>query len=343
MIRVLLADDSPLTRTVIKELLMCDPQIAVVGEVTDGRQAVDETRRLKPDLVILDVLMPVMDGLDAVREIMAESPTPILVLSANVDRTASRNAFIAIELGALDVMEKPKGFGTHAFETIAQTLRDKVKSLARIQVMHHYRRESRGVASKVAPKSLVCTDRTLLAIGASTGGPKAIMHVLQNLPRKPVPVLIVQHIANGFVNGFADWLDKENSWTVRVATDGDRLLPGVVLIAPCLHHMEIRNGRVCLTDDPPKNSCRPSADVLFSSLARNGFGAKTAAILLTGMGTDGADGLLELKNAGACSFVQDEESCAVFGMPRAAIERDAADMVLPLPDIPLMLKHILID
>lgn len=322
---------------------MCDPEIAVVGEVTDGRQAVDETKRLKPDLVILDVMMPVMDGLDAVREIMADCPTPILVLSANVDRNASRNAFEAIELGALDVMAKPKGFGTHAFETIAQTLRDKVKSLARIRVMHHYRRPSKVAATRVAPKSASCLDRTLLAIGASTGGPKSIMHLLQNLPRKPVPVVIVQHISNGFAEGFADWLDKECSWTVRVAAAGDKLMPGVVLIAPCRQHMEVQNGRIRLTDAPPENSCRPSVDVLFRSLVRNGFGSKIAAILLTGMGSDGANGLLALKTAGACSLVQDEESCAVFGMPRAAIDRGAADMVLPLTDIPLILKQILVD
>ncbi len=339
MIRILLADDSALTRTVIKELLLCDPEIAVVGEVTDGRQAVDETKRLKPDLVILDVMMPVMDGLDAVREIMADCPTPILVLSANVDRNASRNAFEAIELGALDVMEKPKGFGTHVFEAIAQTLRDKVKSLSRIRVIHHYRRASKVVAAKSAS----CMDRTLLAIGASTGGPKAIMHLLQNLPRKPVPVVIVQHISNGFAEGFADWLDKECAWTVKVAAAGDKLMPGVVLIAPCRQHMEVQNGQILLTDAPPENSCRPSVDVLFRSLARNSFGSKIAAILLTGMGSDGANGLLALKTVGACSLVQDEESCAVFGMPRAAIDRGAVDMVLPLTDIPLMLKQILVD
>ena len=169
MVRILLADDSALTRTVIKELLLCDPEIVVVGEVTDGRQAVDETKRLRPDLVIMDVIMPVMDGLEAVSEIMADCPTPILVLSANIDRTASRNAFQAIELGALDVMEKPKGFGTHAFEAIAQTLRNKVKSLSRVRVIHHYRRAKKQAAKKPVAKSSACSDRTVLAIGASTG------------------------------------------------------------------------------------------------------------------------------------------------------------------------------
>jgi two-component system chemotaxis response regulator CheB len=343
MIKILLADDSPLTRTILKELLLRDPQIAVVGEVTDGRQAVDETRRLKPDLVIMDVIMPVMDGLDAVREIMADCPTPILMLSASVDRTSSCNAFQAIELGALDVMEKPKGIGSQAFEEIAGKLLEKVKSLSRVRVIHHFRRGKKSAVKKSSAKSVACTDRRLLAIGASTGGPKAIMHVLQNLPRRPIPIVIVQHIANGFAEGFADWLDRECSWTVRVAVDGDRLAAGVVLIAPCGRHMEVRNGRICLTDDPPVNSCRPSADILFRSLARSGVGSQIAATLLTGMGTDGAAGLLELKTAGACSLVQDEESCAVFGMPRAAIALGAADMVLPLDDVPVMLKQILAD
>jgi two-component system chemotaxis response regulator CheB len=341
MIRTLIADDSALTRTVVKELLLCDPQICVVAEVTDGRQAVNETKRLKPDLVILDILMPIMDGLDATREIMADCPTPILILSASIDRSASRNAFQAIELGALDVMEKPKGFGTHAFETIAQKLRDKVKSLSRIRVIHHYRREPRVQTVRSAAKD-ACADRSLLAIGASTGGPKAIMHVLQNLPRRQIPIVVVQHISNGFADGFADWLDKGCAWTVRVAVEDDKLLPGVALLAPCGLHMEVNMGRVHLNDAPTVNSCRPSVDTLFHSLARSNVGPQTAAILLTGMGGDGADGLLALKKAGALSFVQDEKSCAVFGMPRVAIERGAVDLVLPLDDIPMMLNQILV-
>lgn len=343
MIKVLIADDSPLTRTILKELLLRDPGISVVGEVTDGRQAVEETRRLKPDLVILDVMMPVMDGLEAVREIMADSPTPILMLSASVDQTSSLNAFQAIELGALDVMEKPKGIGSAAFEAIAEKLIDKAKSLSRVRVIHHYRRDKKTAVEKPLTKSSGPAARTILAVGASTGGPKAIMHVLKNLPRKAIPILIVQHISTGFAEGFADWLDKECSWTVRVATDGERLEPGVALIAPCGQHMEVEKGRIHLTDDPPVNSCRPSVDVLFRSLARSGTGAQIAAVLLTGMGTDGADGLFKLKSVGACSLVQDEESCAVFGMPRAAIDRDAADLVLPLTDIPMMLTQILGD
>jgi two-component system chemotaxis response regulator CheB len=210
-------------------------------------------------------------------------------------------------------------------------------------VIHHYRRDKKPAVEKLVAKKAALVDRSLLAIGASTGGPKAIMHILQNLPRKPVPILIVQHISTGFAEGFADWLDKACSWTVRVATDGDRLMPGVALVAPCGWHMSVEKGRISLTDDPPVNSCRPAADVMFRSLVRSGVGSQVTAVLLTGMGTDGADGLLELKQAGACSLVQDEESCAVFGMPRAAIELDAADMVLPLDDIPMMLKQILTD
>jgi two-component system chemotaxis response regulator CheB len=342
MIRILIADDSLLTRTVIRDILDRDPELEIVGEVTDGRQAVDAARSLRPDLIIMDVMMPVLDGLDATTEIMSETPTPILILSANVDPQSSRNAFQAIRLGALDVLEKPKGLGTEAFEPLARTLLSRIHMLSRIRVMTHHRRATRPAARQ----STTClpakaTARTLLAIGASTGGPKAVMHLLNQLPQRGASILIVQHIAAGFAEGFAAWLDNDSPWKVRIACDGDRLEPGVALVAPCRQHLIIAQGRVCLTDSPPVNSCRPSVDELFHSIVRDGRGTQTTAVILTGMGNDGANGLAALKAAGACCLAQDEESCAVFGMPRVAIERDAVDMVLPLTDMPHLIAEIL--
>ena len=339
MIKVIIADDSLLTRTVLKDLLSNDPEIKIIAEVEDGRQAVNETARLRPDLVIMDIMMPVMDGLDAVTEIMADCPTPILVLSANVDSQDSRSAFRAIELGALDVMEKPKGAATDAFAAIAEHLRAKVKTLARIRVIHHYRRELKSVRKRLV--SDLTVKRRLLAIAASTGGPKAIMHLLKNTKQNNIPVLIVQHIAKGFAAGFAEWLDRECPWKVMLAEDGMGLANGVALVAPCGQHLEIHGGRVRLSDKPLVNSCRPSADIMFQSLANEGMAPHTLAVLLTGMGTDGADGLTTLREAGSYNVVQDEKSSAVFGMPRAAIERNAADLILPLNEIPAALGKIL--
>jgi two-component system chemotaxis response regulator CheB len=331
MVRVLIADDSRLTRTVLRDLLGRDREIEVIGEAGDGRQAVEMTCRLKPDLVLMDVLMPVMDGLAAVIEIMACCPTPILVLSANVDPTDSRSAFNAIRHGALDVMEKPAGVVSSSFGDIAAALIDKIKSLARVRVIHHFRRPRQQVTPGPPP----ATDgRSLLAIGASTGGPKAVMRLVKELPADfPGRVLVVQHIARGFAAGFAEWLDRECPCRVRLAADGDALEPGVVLVAPNDHHMIVQNGRLRLLDSSPVNSCRPSVDVLFHSLAGDGLGEAVVAVLLTGMGHDGAAGLAVLRGAGSFNIAQDEATSAVYGMPRAAIQLGAVHRVLPLPDI----------
>jgi len=340
MIDVLIADDSLLTRMVLKDLLARDPGIRVVGEVSDGRQAIAETNRLRPHLVIMDVLMPVMDGLEAVIEIMASCPTPILVLSANVDPNDSRSAFNAIQHGALDVMEKPQGVVSEAFEEIAARLIERVKFLARVKVIHHFRRRRPVVAPVVAP--LPGTPRDILAIGASTGGPKAVLRLMQEIPRdSKAKVLIVQHIARGFAPGFAEWLDRESPLKVRLARDGDALAPGVALVAPNNVHMEIHGERVVLADTPPVNCCRPSVDVLYRSLANGLLAPSVVAVLLTGMGRDGADGMAMLKMRGSYTIAQDETTSAVFGMPKAAIALGAVDQTLPLPAIPAVLAQLL--
>jgi two-component system chemotaxis response regulator CheB len=339
MIQVLIADDSMLTRMVLRDLLAKDPEIRVIAEVGDGRQAVAETTRLRPDLVIMDVLMPVMDGLEAVIEIMASCPTPILVLSANVDPTDSRSAFSAIQHGALDVMEKPQGVVTEAFEEIAARLVEKVKFLARVKVIHHFRRRRPALATITAPTG---GPRDILAIGASTGGPKAVMRLMKELPRgSKARVLIVQHIARGFAPGFAEWLDRESSFRVRLARDGDPLEAGVALVAPNNVHMEVHGERVCMVDTPPVNCCRPSVDVLYRSLAGGALAPSVVAVLLTGMGRDGADGMAALKSRGSYTIAQDESTSAVFGMPKAAIALGVVDQTLPLPDIPAALAQLL--
>ncbi|MDT8444156.1 MAG: chemotaxis-specific protein-glutamate methyltransferase CheB [Desulfuromonadales bacterium] len=332
MIRILIADDSELTRIVLRDLLSQDADFEIVGEVNNGRAAVEQTARLKPDLVIMDVMMPIMGGLEAVAEIMAATPTPILMLSANTDPQDSRSAFAAVKLGALDVMAKPSGVATRAFSQIASQLIVKVKSLSRIRVIHHYRAQRPKWEKATVP--LPVGPRRILAIGASTGGPKAVLQLLQELPGDlDAAVLIVQHIADGFAPGFAVWLNRESALAVRLAEPGSELQPGTVLVAPNKVHLTIKSNRIVLENSPPLHNCRPAVDAMFHSLAGQQLAAETVAVLLTGMGTDGAVGLGALKKQGAYTIAQNEASCAIFGMPRAAIESGAVTRILPLEDI----------
>jgi len=339
-IRVLIADDSLLTRVVLRDILSRDPAIEVVAEVRDGQEAVATTLRLKPDLVLMDVVMPVMDGLTAVEQIMASCPTPILVLSANVSPADAQGAFSAIQRGALDVMEKPHGIIKTVFEQIASELIDKVKALAPLKVIHHYRAARRQ--PQRAP--VVAEQRTfeVIAIGASTGGPKALLQILKGLPAETrSSILVVQHIASGFAEGFAAWINREAALPVRVARHGDKLEPGVILVAPNDLHMVVAGDHIALTDGPAFNSCRPAVDMLFKSLAR-GPAKKVLAILLTGMGRDGAEGMALLKMAGSLTIAQDESSSIVFGMPKAAIDLGAASEVLSLAEIAQALPRLLV-
>jgi len=332
MIRVLIADDSLLIRVVLRDLLARDPGIQVVAEVGDGRAAVAQTALLKPDLVIMDVMMPVMDGIEAVAEIMATVPTPILMLSANTDPTDSRSAFSAIRLGALDVMAKPVGMTNEAFVHLGDLLIARVRSLSRIRVMHHFRSQRRSLPpAPPVPGGL----RRILAVGASTGGPKAVMQLLKELPATlGAAVLIVQHISDGFAAGFADWLDREVPLPVALAREGEVPQSGRVLVAPNGTHLTVNgDGRVALRQTPPLHNCRPAVDALFQSLADANLGGEAVGVLLTGMGTDGAAGLQSLHRQGAFTIAQDEATCAVFGMPKAAIDRGVVDQVLPLAEI----------
>ncbi|PLX96826.1 MAG: chemotaxis response regulator protein-glutamate methylesterase [Desulfuromonas sp.] len=338
MIRLLIADDSSLTRTVLRDLLSRDPEIQIVAEVENGLTAVQKTAELRPDLIIMDVIMPVMDGLTAVAEIMADIPTPILVLSANIDPSDSLNAFNAIRLGALDVMAKPEGIVTEAFNEVAAQLIARIKELARVRVIHHFRRQRETLLPTPPPDG----QHRILAIGASTGGPKAILHLLKALPADiGASILIVQHISSGFAPGFAAWLHQESDLTVRIAQEGEILQPGIALVAPNHRHMVVQKGRIHLNDAVPRNCCRPSVDVLFESLATHDLAPSVVALLLTGMGRDGAAGMAALYRRGAHTIAQNETSCAVFGMPKSAISLNAAHQVLSLEEIPAAVTRLL--
>jgi len=330
MIRVLLADDSLLGRTGLRDALNSGGEMTVVGEAANGADAVSLSKAFKPDIIIMDILMPVMGGLEATETIMAQNPTPILILSSTVDEKDVKLAFTAIKKGALDVMEKPAISGAGSQAEFFARLREKIHLLARIKVIRHTHRPDRLKSTHPAKAA----SRNILAIGASTGGPKAVMSIIKTLPQDfSGAIFIVQHISSGFAKGFAHWLDLESHIPVRLAESGDVPTVGTALVAPTDCQMILDNGSVKIVDAPAVNCCRPSIDVFFESLALR-RGGDTVGLLLTGMGRDGAHGLLQLKENGALTIAQNEESCVVFGMPKAAIALNAADEVLPLETIP---------
>jgi two-component system chemotaxis response regulator CheB len=334
--RVLVVEDSPTIRHRIVEILGADPELSVVGEAEDGKQAIELCRTLRPDVVTLDMMMPVVSGVAVTEYVMAYCPTPILIVSASTNRSELFKTYEALAAGAVDVLEKPVGNDTD--HDWPRRLVARVKMVSRIKVITHLRARLASDGSRPSAGHDTAGRKTerrisIVAIGGSTGGPAAVVEILRGLPAEfPVPILLVIHISCPFGTAFAEWLDRQSGLRVRYATDGE-MLPALdeagVVMAPPGFHLMIQHGRLRLSSGPERNSCRPSVDVLFESLSQQ-HGDTTAACLLTGMGKDGAAGLLALRRAGAVTFAQDEASCVVFGMPKAAIEIGASDQVLPL-------------
>ena len=326
MIRVLVVDDSGSVRAVLRRFFARTPDIEVVGEVADGAQAVQAVLDLQPHVVVMDLQMPVMDGFEATERIMAVRPTPIVVLSSRANRNQIQTAFEAMRRGALEVLPKPED--TPSWQQLAESLPDTVRAVAEARARPHPPRQR-----ALKPEALATAPRELrwVAIGASTGGPAAIREFLEEVPENPpVGFLIVQHIASGFELGFADWLNKEFPFDVRLARDGEVLRPGGVRLAPGGVHLLLDAGGVLRldTEAPARRGHRPSVDELFLSAAES-CPREVAGVLMTGMGSDGVEGLLALRKAGGLTLVQDEASSVVFGMPRVALERGAADVALP--------------
>lgn len=335
-IRVLIVEDSITARKYLCGVLSRDPGIRIVGEARDGREAITMCRELRPDLITMDIMLPVISGLAATEFIMAHFPTPILVVSAATNRGEMFKTYEALAAGAVDVLEKPAGDQYDAFweEQLIST----AKTVARIRVITHLRGSLRKSEPKpVAPEEPAKAHRGLdvIAIGASTGGPAAIVEILRGLPESfTLPLLLVIHISEPFGTAFAEWLDAQTPRRVGYAETGMHVAhaKGRVLMAPPNKHMRVSHGLIALSDDKERHSCRPSVDVLFESLASD-YGPAAAACLLTGMGRDGAAGLLAIRLAGGRTIAQDEASCVVYGMPREAVEMGAANDVLALKDI----------
>jgi two-component system, chemotaxis family, protein-glutamate methylesterase/glutaminase len=344
--RVLVAEDSATVRGRLVEALAADPDIELLGTAQDGRQAVELCRAHRPDVITMDMMMPVMSGLAATEYIMAHQPTPILIVSASLNRGELFKIYDALAAGAVDVLEKP--IGTEFDGDWERRLLSAVKLVAKIKVITHPRArlEARRCASAVAALPLqpprFARPPQVIAIGASTGGPGAVLEVLRALsPRLDTPILVVLHMNRPFESAFTDWLDAQIERRVIRAENGMAVsqLRGVVVVAPADRHMVVRQGHLALTLDPERHSCRPSVDVLFESIARE-FGAAVSACLLTGMGRDGAAGLLKIREAGGVTIAQDEATSVVYGMPREAAALGAATYVLPLGEIGVRLAEL---
>ncbi|HEV7929740.1 MAG TPA: chemotaxis-specific protein-glutamate methyltransferase CheB [Nitrosospira sp.] len=344
MIRVLVVDDSSVVREFLVHILSSDPGISVIGTARDGEEALDFVRRQRPDVITMDIHMPKLNGLDATRLIMETDPTPIVIVSGTEDPSEVATTFNAMDAGALAVLRRPAGIGHPDHESMAQDMVQTVKLMSEVKVI---RRWPRKPAAAPVPRSAYAglaresAKTRIVAIGASTGGPPALETILTALPRDfPVPILIVQHMAPGFIGGFARWLATSSGLPVHVPGHGESLLPGHVYVAPDDHQMKVeREGKIALTKHDPEHGLRPSISYLFRAVAEV-YGPDAVAGLLTGMGRDGAGELRLLKDHGAVTFAQDKDSSVVHGMPGEAIKLDAATLILPLEKIAKVLANL---
>jgi len=335
MPRVLVVDDSPTARDLLAGILGADADLEVVGFAANGREALAQVKKLKPDVITMDLNMPVMDGFEATREIMIEEPTPIVIVSATSRASEVETAMEALQAGALNLLLKPVGPSSPDFGPRAKEIVKAVKAMAGVFVIRRHRRltpeQTHPVNGTSLPTSLIEPRRIrVIAIAASTGGPPALVKILGSLPTDiPVPILVVQHIAPGFVDGFVQWLDEVIALRAKIAQDHELMLPSTVYFAPQDRHLGATQSRIRLSDASPLEGFRPAGTHLFETVA-GAFGRDAVGVILTGMGDDGVEGLKKIHEAGGVTIAQDEATSTVFGMPRAAIESGTVDAVLSL-------------
>jgi len=336
-VRAVVVDDSTTARTLLVSLLGADPEVEVVGEAADGADALAVIRATRPSIVLMDIEMPGVDGFEATKAIMAEVPTPIVIVTSRHDPRDVAVSLQATRLGALTVLPKPPGPSAPGFEAEAARFLALIKALSEVHVVRR-----RGRARDESPP----TERVgpgigrdgpairIVGVGASTGGPAALFRFLGALPGDlTIPVVVVQHIAPGFVEGLVRWLNSGTPLHVRLARQGETLAPGHVYVAPDGTHLQVNgDGTAALDDGEPLGGFRPAASVLFSSLGRS-FGPASAAVVLTGMGVDGLEGARELRTRGGLVLAQDEDTSTVFGMPRAVADAGLAHDVGPVEEL----------
>ena len=322
-----MVDDSAFMRKIISHMVDSDPDLTVVGTAFDGVNALKRISQLEPDVITLDVNMPRMDGLATLKEIMKTNPMPVVMVSATTQEGAE-TTFQALRLGAVEYIAKPSGDISLDIGKVRDELVEKIKTAAQARIVTH----EDGVCSPVQIKSGI--QEKIIAIGASTGGPPAVEEILVNLPENTPPILIVQHMPVGFTESFAKRLNRLCSFDVKEAEEGDDIQEGLALIAPGGQHMMVtETGRIRLSDGPPEHSVRPAVDPMMRTVAEV-YGSETIGVILTGMGRDGSSGLKAIRDKGGKTIAQNEETCTVYGMPKAAIEDGNVDRVLPLYRIP---------
>jgi len=343
-IRVLVVDDSAFVRRAIIRMFDQSTEIQIIDVASDGEMAIELVKKLRPDVVTLDVQMPVLDGLQALERIMSECPVPVIMLSSLTGKGGDKT-LKALELGAVDFIDKSSAGGSMDISTLARELTDKIKIATRIDLKKLNNSETLGFIAKAVPLAARQTDTEVVLIGTSTGGPPALQVILTKIPANyPCPILVVQHMSAGFTGPLAERLDRLCPLRVKEVTDGDRLEPGTVYIAAAGRHLKVcrRSGNLYAWLDSYPNDVlhMPSVDVLFTSVA-GVVGKRSLAFVLTGMGRDGANGAQDIKRAGGRVVVESEETAIVYGMPKAVMESVKVDRSVPLYRISdLMLEMI---
>ncbi len=341
-LRILVVDDSAVVRSFLKNILQLDKNIQVVGMACNGLEAIDMARDLKPDLITMDINMPVMGGFEATKRIMQENPAPIVIVSGNYSPSDVSMTFESLKSGAVNILPKPAGIGSPDFEKSTIKFRQMIWLMSEIKVVRKYASEAEGVKIDNKQEKTVAKDKTsLVCIGASAGGPLILQKILKDLPKDiPFPVLIVQHVDAGFAEGFASWLRETTNQNVKVASNGECIENGCIYLAPGDSHIGIRNDdTLMVSKSEPIHGCRPSVSFLFRTVLA--FGAKrTVNILLSGMGKDGALEMKELKDAGAITIAQSKETSLVHGMPGEAIKLGGACKVMAPTEIHNYIKSL---
>jgi two-component system chemotaxis response regulator CheB len=324
MIKVLVVDDSPVVRDLLKHILTLENEMVVIGEAKDGQEAVEFVERNKPDVITMDINMPRLNGFDATRQIMQKNPVPIVIVTASWDPSDLNKAWQAMEAGAVAAVEKPRYSTEENYRNNSKNIVDTVRLMSQVKVVRRWPKRKVAVTEVSADRTesrLSAPRYEIVAIGASTGGPPVIKELLETLPENfSAPIAIVQHIARNFTAGLVEWLDRSTALKVRVAKNRESLEAGTVYVAPDGFQMKVDlSSHIILTDDPPENGLKPSVSYLFRSIAEI-FGKKAVGILLTGMGKDGANELRTLKDKGAITIAQDKETSVIHGMPGEAIK-----------------------
>lgn len=338
MIKVLIVDDSALIRRIIEDALSQNPDIEVVGTAENGLEAIERLKELNPDVITLNVEMPVMNGLETLKRIMSIKPTPVIMVSALTTKEASVTVE-ALMSGAMDFIAKPKNLFLD-FNSFVRELQEKVINVARSKGRYTTIKSDMFSKNKT-PKTFGESPKKLVIIGSSTGGPQALYQVMSKLNSfQDTSVIIVQHMPSGFTKSLAERLNSVSKLIVKEASDKESLLGGTAYVAPGGYHLIVNDKNLSLSKDPPVLGVRPSVDVTMISGAKS-FKNKTVGVILTGMGSDGARGMEEIKKNGGKTIAQDEKSCVVFGMPKSAIERGVVDKVVDLDSISLEIEEVL--